>query len=130
MTYLASVEIEDAEPLLQSPAKPSFEPPSFTQLEWSVIRLSRSDKLWSTIPTSLQRLLNFLLARKANRLANDRLEELRRMAVLSRHFGFSVRAEKVGAFFEAGFSVEQYELLVRSVLPSATPPIVGMKALT
>ena len=131
MAYFAPVKIQSAQPLLHAaPASLSFGPPSFTQLEWSVIRLSRSDKLWSTISTSFQRLLNFLLRRKANRLASDRLEALRQMAVLSRHFGFNVRAEMVGAFVEAGFSVEQYELLVRSVLPPENSPAAVIEAAT
>ena len=131
MAYLAPVEINGAQPTLNM-ASPELrsEATTFTPLEWSVIRLSHADQLWSIIPTLFQRLMNVLLARKANRLANDRLEALRRMAVLSWHFGFSVPAEKVGAFLEAGFSVEQYELLVSSVLRSEEPPGNGAEALT
>ena len=128
MAFLARMEIDGAQRLPNlSPAQLRRETATFTPLEWSVIRLSRGDHLWSVNPTSFQRLVNALLARQANRLANDRLEALRRIAVISRRFGFEAPAEAVGAFLAAGFSVEQYELLVSSVRRSERSPAVGQK---
>ena len=37
------------------------------------------------------------------------------MAVLSWHFGFTVPGEDVADFLAAGFSPDQYELMVRSI---------------
>ena len=62
----------------------------------------------------LRRIYQWLLGRGSPRLANDRLEALRRMAVLSRHCGFSVSGEDVADFLSAGFTLDQYELLISS----------------
>jgi hypothetical protein len=43
------------------------------------------------------------------------------MAVLSWHFGFAVAGEDVADFLSAGFTPEQYELLVTSVRAAARP---------
>lgn len=119
MAYLAPAQIGDEKPLPGRVLVRSWSnPATFTQLEWSVIRLSQNDKTWSTISTPFQHVLNFLLARRANRLANDRLEALRRMAVFARQFGFTVPADKLAAFLGAGFSVEQFELIVSSLRPA------------
>ena len=48
-------------------------------------------------------------------LANPRLEALRRISVLSWHFGFTVPGDDVADFLSAGFSPDQYELLVTSI---------------
>jgi len=55
-------------------------------------------------------------------LANERLEALRRMAVLSWHYGFTVPGEDVASFFSAGFSPDQYELMVRSISAAISTP--------
>jgi hypothetical protein len=55
-------------------------------------------------------------------LANERLEALRRMAVLSWHFGFTVPGEDVASFLSAGFSPDQYELMVRSISAAISAP--------
>ena len=60
--------------------------------------------------------------------ANPKLESLRRMAVLSWHFGFTVDGEDVAEFIESGFSLEQYELLVISVLGAGSNVIPFGKA--
>jgi hypothetical protein len=65
----------------------------------------------------MRRFWNRLLARNPNpTLSNPRLESLRRMAVLSWHFGFTVDGQDIADFTRAGFSLEQYELLVTSIL--------------
>jgi len=82
-----------------------------------VIRLARVDGL-STLrpPGQLGRFMNWLMGRNGSpELANPQLEALRRMAVLSWHYGFSVPGDDVADFIAAGFTPEQYELLVMSV---------------
>jgi hypothetical protein len=116
MAFLARIEPLDSQPLalLAMAAEPE---PQFSTLEWSIIRLARKDGL-STIrePGPLGRFINWLIGRTGSpKLANDRLEALRRISVLSWTFGFSVPGEDVADFLSAGFTVDQYELLVSSV---------------
>ena len=96
--------------------------PRFSDLEWSIIRLARLDRLWTLrASTRVSRFFRRLIGRNPNpALANERLEALRRMAVLSWHFGFTVPGEDLAEFLQAGFSLEQYELLVSTVRSAAT----------
>jgi hypothetical protein len=125
MAYLARIEPLDSQPhaLLAMP-----EPePNFSALEWSIVRLARGDGL-STIrePGPLRRFMNWLIGRTGSpKLANDRLEALRRISVLSWIFGFSVPGEDVAGFLSAGFSVDQYELLVSSVRAPQLRTVAG-----
>jgi hypothetical protein len=96
----------------------------FSALEWSVIRMARVDGL-STLraPGRFRRFLNWLLGRNGRpQLANERLEALRRMSVLSWHFGFTVPGDDVADFLSQGFSPDQYELMVRSVRAALGTP--------
>jgi hypothetical protein len=126
VAYLARIESLDSQPLalLEIAAKPE---PEFSALEWSIVRLARTDGL-STIrePGPLRRFFNWVVGRTGNpRLASDRLEALRRIAVLSWNFGFSVPGEDVADFLSAGFSPDQYELLVSSVRAPQLRTIAG-----
>jgi len=125
MAYLAKIETETAAPiaLLGIPANDTAKP-DFSPLEWSVIRLSRVDGL-STLrePGRLRRFYNWLLGRTGSpELANERLEALRRMAVLSWHYGFTVPSEDVSNFLSQGFSPDQYELMVGSIRDAISAP--------
>ena len=98
--------------------------PEFSPLEWSVIRLARVDGLSTLRPPGRFRLfVNWLLGRKGvPQLANERLEALRRMSVLSWHFGFTVPGDDVADFLSQGFSPDQYELMVRSIRAAISGP--------
>ena len=130
MAYLARIETHMAQPVALLPrivAAPALAAPApeFSALEWSVIRLARVDSL-STLrpPGRVVRFTNWLVGRNGNpELANPQLEALRRIAVLSWHFGFTIPGEDVADFIAAGFSPEQYELLVHGVQAAigATP---------
>lgn len=90
---------------------------SFTPLEWSVVALAERDRL-STLraPGRFARVMERLFRSVHDpRLADGRLEALRRMAVLSWHHGFVVPGHEVRAFVAAGYSSEQYESLVTSI---------------
>ena len=118
MAYLARIESQNAEPiaLMGAPANDTAKP-DFTPLEWSIIRLASVDGL-STLrePGRFSRFVNWLMGRTGSpELANPRLEALRRISVLSWHFGFTVPGDDVADFLSAGFSPDQYELLVTSV---------------
>ena len=125
MAYLAKIEPQAAQPiaLTGAPANDTGRP-DFSPLEWSVIRLARIDGL-STLraPGRFNRFVNWLLGRKGSpELANERLEALRRMAVLSWHFGFTVPGDDVANFLSQGFSPDQYELMVRSIRAAIGTP--------
>src|SRR5882757_1780427 len=126
MAYHARIDTTDAQPIVLPP--PSRGIPAsqeFSALEWSIVRLARIDGL-STIraPGPLRRFYNFLIGRTGSpMLANPRLEALRRIAVLSWHFGFSVPGDDVADFLAEGFTADQYELLVSSVRRASSPPI-------
>jgi hypothetical protein len=118
MAYLARIEPSGPHQAELSGAATEARPTTgFSPLEWSIIRLSRTQALSSIRkPGPIRRLYHWLIGQTASRrLANDRLEALRRIAVLSWHFGFSAPAEEVADFLSAGFTPEQYELLVTSV---------------
>ena len=118
MAYLARIEPQTAQPiaLLGAPANDTAKA-DFTALEWSIIRLASVDGL-STLrePGRFSRFINWLMGRTGSaELANPRLEALRRISVLSWHFGFTVPGDDVADFLSAGFSPDQYELLVTSI---------------
>ena len=124
MAYLAKIETQDSRPV-ELPSLAGFEPakPSFSPLEWSVIRLARIDRLWTIRESGrLRRLWNWLLARGNPSLANEKLEALRRMAVLTWHYGFTVPGEDVRNFLSAGFSPDQYELMAGSINAALSAP--------
>ena len=117
MAFLARIDSSNSQPISwpgEQPAAPAV--PDFSPLEWSVIRLARVDRLWTIRRAgALRRAWNWLAGRGNPKLANERLEALRRMAVLSWHFGFTVPGDDVAEFISAGFSTAQYELLVTSI---------------
>jgi len=121
MAYLARFEPEGSD-VIALPAMAQFEEPrtDFSPLEWSVIRLARIDGLWTVRPPGrIGRFWNWLIGRGNPELANPQLEALRKMAVLSWHYGFTVAGIAVADFLTAGFSLVQYELLVSSVTRAA-----------
>lgn len=124
MTYLAAIEPARAAFVhaIELQVEDVSAEPSFSDLEWSIIRLSKLHRLWTIRPANrLTRFLRRLMGRNPNpRLANPRLEALRRIAVLSWHFGFTVPGEDVAEFLGSGFSLEQYELLVTSIRGAAS----------
>jgi hypothetical protein len=125
MAYLARIE-PDGSDVIALPAIVSSGSARFTDLEWSVIRLARIDALWTIRPAGrLRRAWNWFLGRSNSELANPRLEALRRMAVLSWHYGFTVAGEAVADFLSAGFSLSQYELLVSRIARSINAPAPG-----
>lgn len=125
MAYLARIESQTAAPIALPgiPANDTAKP-DFSSLEWSVIRLARVDGLTTLrAPGHFRRFVNWLLGRKGSpELANERLEALRRMAVLSWHFGFTVPGDDVANFISAGFSPDQYELMVSSIRAAVSAP--------
>lgn len=91
---------------------------SLTALEWSVVALARRDTLASLDqPGRLATALGsvFGKARGNPRLADPKLEALRRMAVWSWRRGVAAPARELRAFLSAGFSASQHETLLASI---------------
>lgn len=113
MDYAASkavIDYVDREYRLVPPR--ASEPPFLSELERSVIHLSRSDPV-ASIPdlrgwrAAVERLF---ATRRAGSLANERLEELRRFAILVRVHD-DPGDDALDRFLDAGYSVEQARLV-------------------
>ena len=121
MAYLAKIETQDSQPIelpVLAPAKPDF-----SKLEWSVIRLARVDRLWTIRAAGrVRRIFNWVIGRGNPELANPRLEALRRMAVLTWHYGFTVPGRDISEFLSAGFSPDQYELMAGCINATISAP--------
>lgn len=89
----------------------------FTALEWSVIALAKRDTLRSLAsPSRLSRAMGSLFGLgTTSRLADPRLEALRRLAVHAWRRGFAVPRDEITRFTRAGFDEAQLETLVVSV---------------
>ncbi len=124
MAYLAKIEAHDAQPIslpALAPTKPAK--PDFSKLEWSVIRLARIDRLWTIRAAGrVRRFWNWFVGRGNPELANPKLEALRRMAVLTWHYGFTVPGEDIAHFLKAGFSPDQYELMAGCINSTISNP--------
>lgn len=92
-------------------------PTGFSALEWSVIALAQRDTIASLgEPGRIARALGGVFGRgTSSRLADPRLEALRRAAVHARHRGFALPLHEIRRFHAAGFSEEQLETLITSV---------------
>ena len=92
-------------------------------LEWSVVALAERDTIASLrepgrIGAALESL--FGLGRP-NKLANPRLEVLRRVAVFVWRQGWKVPKSELAAFLAEGFTLDQYELIHASIAKRAAP---------
>lgn len=99
-------------------AAPRLAPePVFNDTEWQVITLARSDGLASLRPESrLERWGAWMFGRRPNpRLADPRLEALRRMAVLAWRRGWSLPLSEFDAFERAGFFSHHLETLFAAI---------------
>jgi hypothetical protein len=86
-------------------------------LEWSIVAMAERDGL-----SSIREPSRFIAAlgaifgiKRPNRLANEGLEALRRIAILAWHYGWNVPKSELAAFLAAGFSTDQFELIQNSI---------------
>ncbi|HVJ01914.1 MAG TPA: hypothetical protein VM662_06995 [Sphingomonas sp.] len=87
-------------------------------LEWQVVALAQQDRLSSLEePGRLSVALGMIFGgqRPNPKLADARLEALRRVAVLAWHRGYALPRHEIRAFHEAGFTPDQYETLLASI---------------
>lgn len=116
MAYLAFAET--AVGSAAAPAPVRLQPrPAFSPLEWSVIALARRDRIASLRePGRIAVAMGVLFGERPNpRLADPKLEALRRMAVLSWLYGYEVDTSEIRRFVQAGYDLRQYELMVDSI---------------
>jgi hypothetical protein len=109
---LATVFAPRPEPEVNLPAS------GLSALEWLVVALARRDGLGSLrtpgrIGAALSRVFG---GRGEPRLANPKLEALRRFAVFAWHRGHNVPPSELAAFRDAGFSPNQAETVLESIL--------------
>lgn len=92
-------------------------PARLSALEWSVVALAERDGLSSIREPSrfITALGSLFGLKRPNRLANERLEALRRIAILAWHHRWNVPKSELASFFEAGFTADQYELIQNSI---------------
>jgi hypothetical protein len=90
---------------------------TLSALEWSIVAMAERDGVSSLRePGPFISALNSLFGvRRPNRLANDRLETLRRIAVLAWQYRWNVPKSELNQFLDAGFSLDQYELIQTSI---------------
>lgn len=118
MAYVAFSELGGGDVLERAPAPVGAPatPARLSALEWSVVAIAWGDRLSSLRrPGWFAQLIGGVFGGHNPRLADPRLEALRRMAVLTWHHGYAVPSQEVRAFRDAGYSVDEYELLVDSI---------------
>ena len=124
MAYLAFQELGGAavakrvsEPVVVTPSHdPAPTRGRLSALEWSVVALARRDRLSSLgEPSRMAVAMRALFKQHNPRLADERLEALRRAAVLTWHHGYVVPSHEVDAFLAAGFTTDQYETMADSI---------------
>lgn len=117
MAYLNFAETAPALLFHRRPPAKRAPSASFSALEWSVVALARRDSLGSLrSPGRLAKAMAVVFGGTSeNPIADPRLEALRRMAVQAWHRGFAVAESEMARFFAAGFSADQFELLLTSI---------------
>lgn len=122
MTYLDTSIQYDFDSAEEVAAPRELIAPAFSGLEWSVIALARRDRVASLrepgrVAIALRRLFG---TGRPSRLADGRLEALRRIAVLAWHHGYALPTSELRAFLQAGFSSGHYEMLQASIARGRT----------
>ncbi len=99
-----------------APALPAS-PPRMSALEWSIVALAERDGLASLRePGRVSAALwNLFGLTRPNKLADPRLEALRRVAVHAWRNHWNVPKSELNAFVAAGFTLDHYELIQASI---------------
>lgn len=118
MAYLDIDNLYSASVARPAAVRPAVTAPAgFSALEWSVIALAKRDTIASLgTPSRMSRALGSLFGfGETSRLAEPRLEALRRIAVHAWRRGHALPVSEIGLFTAAGFTMAQVETLVASV---------------
>lgn len=102
------------------PAAEKVEEARLSAHEWSIVALAERDGLSSLRePGRLAKAMEALFGLgRPNKLANSRMETLRRIAVFAWRQGWKVPKSELQEFLEAGFTLGQYELIQASIARS------------
>lgn len=86
-------------------------------LEWLVVTMARKDRLSSLRePGRISVAMGVLFGTRPNpRLADPKLEALRRLAVFAWHHGFAVPVSAAKNFLAVGYTSDQYETMLASI---------------
>jgi len=118
MAYLNFSEIQGAPTAVRAPVTADAPAATLSALEWSVVAIARKDGIVSlSAPGRLSVALGMVFggSRPNPQLADERLEALRRIAVLGWHYGYTIPTDELRAFLAAGFTLDQYELVQDSI---------------
>ncbi|WP_300974927.1 hypothetical protein [Sphingomonas sp. LHG3406-1] len=98
-------------------------PARLSALEWSVVALAERDTIASLKePGRIAAALENLFGRhRPNKMANPRLEVLRRLSVFAWRQGWKVPDSELKAFLAEGFTLDHYELVQASIAASRSP---------
>lgn len=110
----SSAFVSQSPPIVGAATTP---PARLSALEWSIVAMAEKDGLSSIREAGryARALRSFFGFRQPNRLANERLETLRRIAILAWHYGWNVPDSELASFFAAGFTSDQFELIQNSL---------------
>ncbi|GAA4014888.1 hypothetical protein GCM10022280_11820 [Sphingomonas swuensis] len=110
------VAVEASAPAIAAPAR-------LSALEWSIVALAERDTIASLREPGriVAALENLFGVHRPNKLANSRLEVLRRVAVFVWRQGWKVPKSELEAFLAEGFTLDQYELIQASIAERAAP---------
>lgn len=128
---MASLPLIDIDTAPQRPTKPALalvptepqrqpEPARLSAFDWSIVALAERDTLASLRePGRLAKAMETLFGlTRPNKLANSRNETLRRIAVWAWRRGWTIPQSEIDEFLEAGFTLDQLELIQRSIARS------------
>ncbi len=89
----------------------------FSPLEWSVVQLARKDGMATLrAPGRWAKLHRLIFGERSDpRLADERLEALRHVAVEAWHRGYALHPARIAAFLSAGFTYAHLERLLADV---------------
>ena len=108
--FETSIPAVASKPLAETKAR-------LSPLEWSVVALAQKDRLSSIHqPGRVSIAMGVLFGKRPSPvLADPRLEALRRLSVIAWHRGYAIHPSEIHAFKAAGFTIEQYELVLGSI---------------
>ena len=86
-------------------------------LEWSIVAMAERDGMGSIREPGrfLSALGSLFGIAQPNRLANERLETLRRIAIFAWNHGWNVPKSEIAGFLAAGFTTDHFELIQHSI---------------
>lgn len=118
MAYLNFAELEGTPIAAPAEIASMRREGGFSVLEWQVVAIAQRDRLASLeAPGRLSIALGAIFGgqRPNPRLADPKLEALRRLSVLAWHKGYALPPSEIRAFHDAGFNTDQFETLLASI---------------